>query len=85
MPFEQLDDGYKTECRLGMGFVTWCIFKLDFYITLFKACRILIVANYISHLGIKMISWIWVAGDVTKTPDFSDPIQVNCLFFTREK
>ena len=27
-PFEQLDDGYTTECRLGMIFVTWCIFKL---------------------------------------------------------
>ena len=48
-------------------------------------CHIIIVANYISHLGIKMISWRWVVGDVTKTPEFSDQIQVNCLFFTREK
>ena len=30
IPFEQLDDGYTTECRLGMKFVTWCIVKLDF-------------------------------------------------------
>ena len=31
-----------------------------------------------------MISWRWVVGDVTKTPEFSDHIQVNCLFFTLE-
>ena len=83
--FKRIDDGYTTECRLGMRFFTWCIFELDCYVTLFSACNILIVANYISHLGIKMISWRWVVGDVTKTPEFSDHIQVNCLFFTREK
>ena len=27
IPFERLDDGYTTECRHGMMFVTWCIFK----------------------------------------------------------
>ena len=80
IPFERLDCGYKTECRPGMRFVTWCIFKLDCYVNLFSACRILIVANSISHLGIKMISWIWVFGDVTKTLAFYDHIQVNCLF-----
>ena len=85
IPFEQIDDGYTTECRLGMIFVIWCIFKLDCYVTLCSACNILIVSNYISHLGIKMISWIWLVGDVTKIPDFYDHIQVNCLFFTREK
>ena len=84
-PFGLLDDGYTTQFRLGMRFVTWCIFKLDYYVTLFSAYCILIVDNYISHLGIKMISWIWVVGGVTKKTEFSDHIQVNCLFFTREK
>ena len=28
IPFEQLDDGYPTEFRLGMRFFTWCIVKL---------------------------------------------------------
>ena len=56
--FERLDDGYTTECRLGMIFVTWCIVKLDCYVTLCSACHILIVANYISNTGIKIISWI---------------------------
>ena len=77
IPFERLDDGYTTECRLGMRFVTWCIFKLNCYVTLFSACHILIVANYIIHMGIKMISRIWVVGDVTKKPEFSDHIQVS--------
>ena len=80
IPFEKLDDGYTTECRLGMRFVTWCIFKLDCHVTLFSACHILIVANYISHLGIKIISCRWVVGYVTKTPEFSDHKQVNCFF-----
>ena len=79
-PFEKLDDGYTTECRLGMRFVTWCIVKLDCYVTLYIACHIIIVSNDIIHLGIKMISGSWVVGEVTKTPDFSDHIQVNCLF-----
>ena len=85
IPFERLDYGYTTECILEMIFVTWCIVKLDCYVTLCSACHILIVANDISHLGIKMISWIWVVGVVTKTHDFYDHIQVNCLFFTGEK
>ena len=85
IPLERIDDVYTTECRLGMRFVTWCIFELDCYVTLFSVCNILNVANYISHMGIKMISWRWVVGDVTNTPEFSDHIQVNCLFFTREK
>ena len=84
-PFERLYYGYTTECRLGMRFVTWCIVKLDCYVTLLSAYHILIVSNYIIHLGIKMISWIWVVGDVTKTPDFSDHIQLYCLLFTRGK
>ena len=33
-PFERLADGYTTECRLGMIFVTWCIVKLYFNVTL---------------------------------------------------
>ena len=85
IPFERLDDRYTTECRLGIRIVTWCIVKLDCYVTLFSDFHILIVANDIRYLGIKMISWSWVVGDVTNTPDFSDHIQVNCLFFTREK
>ena len=27
IPFERLDDGYKTECIIGMIFLTWCITK----------------------------------------------------------
>ena len=73
-PYERLDDGYTTECRLGMRFVTWCIVKLYCHVTLCITCHILIVFNDISHLGIKVISWIWVVGDVTKIPDFSDNI-----------
>ena len=85
IPFERLDYGYTTECRLGMRFVTWCIVKLDFYVTLCRACCILIVANYISHMGIKIISWIWLVGAVINTSDFSDLIQINCLFLPSEK
>ena len=77
IPFELIYDGYTTECSLGMRFVSWCIVKLDCYVTLFIAYHILIVANYINHLGIKIISWRWVVGDVTNTPDFSDHIQLN--------
>ena len=32
-PFERLDCGYKTECRRGMIFVTWCIVKLYCHVT----------------------------------------------------
>ena len=85
IPFERLDDGYANECILGMRFVTWCIVELDWYVTLCIACNIIIVANDITHLGIKTISRIWIVGDVNNTPDFSDHIQLNCLFFTREK
>ena len=72
--FELLDDGYTLKCRLGMVFVTWCIVKLYFHVTLCINCHILIVSNDIIHLGIKVTSWIWVVGDVTKIPDFSDNI-----------
>ena len=74
IPFERLDYVYTTECILGMRFVTWCIVKLDCYVTLCSACNILIVANYIRHLGIKIISWSWGVGDVTNTSEFSDQI-----------
>ena len=80
IPFEWLDDGYTTECRLGMIFVTWCIVKLDCYVILCSACHILIVANYISHMGIQIISWRRVVGDVINITEFSDHIQVNYLF-----
>ena len=72
--FERLDYGYTTECRLGMIFVTWCIVKLYCHVTLCITFHILIVSNYISHLGIKVISWSWLVGDVTKILDFSDHI-----------
>ena len=85
IPCEQIDYGYTTECRLGMIFFTWCIFKFDCYVTLCSSCHIFIVANNISHIGIKKISCIWVVGDVTNTPDFSDHIQVNCLFLPMKK
>ena len=64
-PFELPDDRYKTECRLGMRFVTWCIFQLYCHVTLCINFHILILYHYISHLGIKVISWRWVVGDVT--------------------
>ena len=73
-PFEQLDDGYTTECRIGIIFVTWCIVKLYCHVTLYITCHILIVSNNIIHLVIKVISWIWVVGDVNKIPYFSDNI-----------
>ena len=65
-PFELLDNGYTTECRLGMRFVTWCIVKLYCHVTLCITCHILVVYNDIIHLGIKVILWSWVIGDVTK-------------------
>ena len=73
-PFEKLDDGYKTECRLGMRFFTWCIVKLYCHVTLCITCHILIVSNDIIHMGIKVISRIWLVVDVTKIPEFSDHI-----------
>ena len=58
IPFERIDCGYTTECRLWMRVFTWCIVKLDCYVTLFSACHILIVALvegnnifYISYNG----------------------------------
>ena len=72
--FEGLDDGYTTNCRPGMRFVTWCIVKLYCYITLCRAFHILIVANDISHMGIKTISCIWVVGDLTNMSYLSDHI-----------
>ena len=78
-PFEQLDDGYTTDCRLGMIFVTWCIVDLYCHVTLCINFHILIVYNDIIHMGIKVISWRWLVGDITKIPEFYDHIQVNCL------
>ena len=54
--FEILAYGDTTDCRLGTVFVTWCIVKLYCYFNFSSACLILIVANYISHLGRKNIS-----------------------------
>ena len=70
--FEKLDNEYTTDCRLGIIFVTWCIVKLYCHVTLYITCHILIVSNDIIHMGIKVISWSWLVGDVTKIPDFSD-------------
>ena len=61
IPFEQLDDGYTTECIIGMIFVTWCIIKLDCYLTLCRSCHILILDNNISYLGSKLFP---VAGEL---------------------
>ena len=36
--------------------------------------NILIVSNDKRNLGIKVISWSWLVGDVTKILDFSDHI-----------
>ena len=58
IPFERLYDGYTTDCRLGIRYVSLCIIMLDCYVTLCITCHMLIVANNIIHLGIKMISWI---------------------------
>ena len=85
IPFELLDCGYTTENILGMRYVTWCIVKLDCYVTLCSTFCILIVSNDISHKGIKMIYWSWLVGDVTKTPEFSYHIQENCLFLPAKK
>ena len=57
IPFEQLDDGYTTECRPGMIFVTWYIVKLNCYVNFCHDYNIFIVANNISHIGVNRISW----------------------------
>ena len=69
--FEQIDDGYKTKCRLGMRFVTWCIVKLYCHVSLCINFHILIISNNIIRLGIKVISWSWLVGGVTKISYFS--------------
>ena len=69
-----MDDEYTSECILGIIFVTWFIFKLYCRVNLYITCHILIVSNDIIHMRIKFISWIWVVGDVTNIPDFSDHI-----------
>ena len=82
-PFEGLDDVYKTDCILEIRFVTWCVVKLYCCVALCSAFHILILANDIIHRHIKIISQSQLVGYVTKTSDFSDHIQVNCLFLTR--
>ena len=72
--FELLDAGDTTKFIRGMIFFTWCIVKLNCYFTFFGACIILFVVNDIIHMGIKMISWIWVVCDVNTTSEFSDHI-----------
>ena len=68
--FDKLPSGDTTESRLRMIFVTWCIVKLDCYIILFRACIIIIVANYISHMSRNIISWRRVVCYISVTPDF---------------
>ena len=72
--FELLVAEDTTECRLGVIFVTWFIFKLSCYVNFLRYCFVLIVAHDIRHMGRKMISWIWVVCDVTMTSDFYDHI-----------
>ena len=55
-PFEQLHDGYTTECRLAIRLVTWCIVKFYCHVTLCISCHLLIVSNDIRYLGIQVIS-----------------------------
>ena len=69
---EQLANGDKTECRLGLIFTNWYIVKLYWYVTLRSACIIIIVANCINHMGIKTISCSWGVDDVTMTSDYSN-------------
>ena len=57
-----------------MRFVTWFIVKLYCHDNLCITCHILIVSNYISYIGIKVISWSWAVVDVTKIPEFYDHI-----------
>ena len=71
-PFERLDEGYTTKCKLGIRFFTWCIVKSYYHGTLCITFHILIVSNDIIHQGIKVISWIWVVVDITMIPDYSD-------------
>ena len=54
-PFEQLDDRYTTECRIGTNFFNWCIVKLYLHVPLCITFHMLIVYNDIIHLGIKVI------------------------------
>ena len=50
---ELLDDGYTTECRLGMIFFTWCVVKLYYNVTLCINFHILVVSNDIGLWGSK--------------------------------
>ena len=72
--FERFSAGDTTESRLSMIFFTWCIVKLYCYVTLFKYCLILIVANGTSHMGRKMVSRRWGVCDITMKSEFSDNI-----------
>ena len=72
--FERLADGDKTDSRIGMIFVNWCIFKLGCYVNFCHACLILIVANDIIHQGIKVVSWRWRVCDINTTSEFSDHV-----------
>ena len=69
--FDQLSAGDTTDCRLGMVYVTCCIVRLYRYVTFCHACIILFIVNYITHMGIKIISWSWGVCDVTMISDFS--------------
>ena len=55
-----------------MIFVTWYIVKLELYVTVCSDFLITIVANDVSRLGRKMISWICIVGEVSMTSSFSD-------------
>ena len=43
--FERLADVYTTDFILGVTFFTWCVVKLDCYVTFCSACIVLIVDN----------------------------------------
>ena len=71
---ECLAAGDTTGCRLEMIFLTWCIFKLDYCVTLCSVCLILVVDNVISHMGIKKIFWNWGVCGVTMTSELSNHV-----------
>ena len=72
IPYEQLASEDTTDNRLGLRFGIRRMFKLYLYVTFLSDCIILVVANDISNLGSKIISYIWGVVYITITSDFSD-------------
>ena len=77
--FERLSAGDTTDSILETIFFTWCIFKLDCYVAFCHSCLIFIVANYIIHMGIQVVSWSCFCY-ITITSYFSDHIEEITYF-----